>query len=461
MSPPQAETPATAGRGPETTSLGGDNPNDNTSTAIDTGSAVILPQPDEAQVHNEMLRILARREAEQRISAGDYRPDLMPQGRTLAYRRLHPKPDPDWRIDGWLPTGGRLKVDGQYKSGKTELRNNLVRCLVDGARWLDAYPTTPIIGTLAILDFEMGEAMSERWLRDQNIRDEDRVILFALRGSPSSFNPFDENSFRWWRRTLSHAGVQALVIDPLRPALDALGLSEDKDIGRFLVKVEELAASAGIAEQIIFHHMGHNLERGRGDSAQRGWPDVEWRLVRETDDPASTRYIAAFGRDVDQPEARLEFDTDTRRLSMAGGSRRQAAARNALDAIADLLDGSEALSTNRIETALTGTEHPRTAIRAGLRLGVNEGTVTETRGQRNAKLYTLNLPASPVRRTSPPVRQRSHHHFASSPIGGEVVEEVTEGTTSPGDGLEPEEVADLFGGEIVDGDDDETTEAGP
>jgi hypothetical protein len=42
-----------------------------------------------------------------------------------------------------------------------------------------------------------------------------------------------------------------------------------------------------------------------------------------------------------------------------------------------------------------------------------------------------------------------------------VVEEVTEGTTSPGDGLEPEEVADLFGGEIVDGDDDETTEAGP
>jgi hypothetical protein len=65
--------------------------------------------------------------------------------------------------------------------------------------------------------------------------------------------------------------------------------------------------------------MGHANERARGDSRLRDWPDVEWRLVRRDDDPASARFITAYGRDVDVPESQLIYDHGTRHLTIEDG----------------------------------------------------------------------------------------------------------------------------------------------
>ncbi len=91
---------------------------------------------------------------------------------------------------------------------------------------------------------------------------------------------------------------------------------------------------AGIRECVLVHHMGHTGERSRGDSRFRDWPDVEWNLVRlKPDDPASPRYMRSYGPDVDVPEAQLVYDPATRALTITAGSRKDATARNALDAV--------------------------------------------------------------------------------------------------------------------------------
>lgn len=82
-------------------------------------------------------------------------------------------------------------------------------------------------------------------------------------------------------------------LDCLRPVLDSLGLDENHDTGRVLVALDELAASAGVGEFALIHHMGHAGERSRGDSRLRDWPDAELRIVRADDDPASPRFFTA------------------------------------------------------------------------------------------------------------------------------------------------------------------------
>ena len=156
----------------------------------------------------------------------------------------------------------------------------------------------------------------------------------ALRGKVSTFDIIDPATRAQWARHIGPADV--LLLDCLRPVLDALGLDESHDAGRFLVAFDALLAEAGIAEAVIAHHMGHAGERSRGDSRLRDWPDVEWRLVRDKSndddgetDPAAARYFAAYGRDVDQPEQLLGYDQATRHLRIAGGTRREDTGRGA------------------------------------------------------------------------------------------------------------------------------------
>jgi hypothetical protein len=70
------------------------------------------------------------------------------------------------------------------------------------------------------------------------------------------------------------------------------------------------------SDGLVVHHMGHTAEHSRGASRILDWPDATWKLVREDpDDPASPRYLSAFGRDVDLTEGRLDYDHAVRRLT--------------------------------------------------------------------------------------------------------------------------------------------------
>ena len=91
--------------------------------------------------------------------------------------------------------------------------------------------------------------------------------------------------------------------------MDALGLDEHSEAGRWLTAFDELLKEADIREALVVHHSGHGGERSRGDSRILDWPDGIWNLVRENkDDLNSARFISAKGRDIDVAEGELHFD---------------------------------------------------------------------------------------------------------------------------------------------------------
>jgi hypothetical protein len=338
-------------------------------------------------VAEELRRERARREARRRLEA-ELRDTEPPEILSLAERLTRPRSAVAWRLPEWQPAEARVMLAGAAKSGKTHLVGNLVRALVDGDPWLGVEPE-PIDGAVAILDLEMSERQLDDWLGAQRIRNADRVYPIPLRGRVASLDLLDRDTRRRWATWLRGRDVRYLVLDCLRPLMDAFGLDESSDAGRMLVALDQLLAEAEIPEALVAHHMGHGSERSRGDSRLRDWPDVEWRLVRQ--DPAdlgSPRYLTAYGRDVDQPEQRLAYDHQARRLTLSGGSRRDAAADAALDAVVDTIEAAGApLTARQVEGRLLDTEHSRAAIRDALRLGVTRRRLTRSYGPRRSHLY--------------------------------------------------------------------------
>jgi hypothetical protein len=326
-----------------------------------------------ARLADELDTLRMRREARRLLDAEERPPAELPEILTLRERLARPRQPVTYRIEGWQPAGSRVVLVAQFKAGKTTLVGNLARVLVDGGLFLGRDPTHRVPGTVALLDFEMSAAQFDTWLAEQKIINDDRVVVLPLRGAASAFDILDPDRRSEWAKLLADREVSYLVLDCLRPVLDALSLDEHHDAGRFLTAFDTLMADAGIAEACIVHHMGHYAERSRGDSRIRDWPDVEWRLVRQDDNPASPRYIAAYGRDVDQPEAQLHFDEASRRLTVTGGTRHEAGAQNALDAIVALLREAPGQSGTRIETTLMARNIKQKAIRDALALGTQPG----------------------------------------------------------------------------------------
>jgi bifunctional DNA primase/polymerase-like protein/AAA domain-containing protein len=340
-----------------------------------------------------VLRINA--EARRRLEDEQHPQAVPPPIKGLDTLLAEPDTPTRYRIDDVAPEGARIILSAQYKAGKTTLRDNLVRSLADGDPFLGRFEVNIGARHIVLIDTELSENMLRRWLRDQKITNTTAVAdVVALRGKVASFNLLDDRCRSQWVSRLADLGCDYLLLDPLRPVLDAIGLDESHDVGRFLVAYDALLDEAGVTDTAIVHHMGHTGERARGDSRLQDWPDAVWRLVREDDDPASPRYFTAIGRDVNVFEGRLGFDHATRRLTYAPGSRGDAKVEAAFRAvIATLAQRREAMSKNALETELLGA-HTRDAVRAAIAKTVRSGMVVVEVGPRNARLHSIAYPCS-------------------------------------------------------------------
>lgn len=303
--------------------------------------------------------------------------ELPPELASLTDLLAEPDRPVRFRVDRLWPSGGRVVLAAQNKSGKTTLVGNIVRALADDEPFLGQFVVAPV-ERIIVLDNEMGRDQTRAWLRDQGISNTGSVDVLNLRGRLSTLDILDPTVRSEWAQRLGAADV--LVFDCLRPALDSLGLSEDKDAGRFLVALDELCREARIDELLVVHHMGHSNERSRGDSRIEDWPDAKWKLVKEgADDPAAPRYFSAFGRDVDEPEALLAFDAENRHLRVVGGSRREARARSVESAVLAAVRENPGASQTMIETIVGGD---RMQVRAAAQALVSDGAIRiEKEGQ--------------------------------------------------------------------------------
>ncbi len=275
-----------------------------------------------------------------------------------------------YRVDGLWPIGGRIVLAGPYKGGKSSIVGNCVRCCADGTDFLGRFQVQPVEGKILLIDNELDERTLRRWLRDQGIQNTGHVQLLPLRGKTATFNILDPQVRADWVQAC--AGAEIIIFDCLRPVLDALGLSEDKDAGRFLVAFDAFLNEVGASEGMIVHHHGHGGERSRGDSRILDWPDATWKLIRnDIDDPTSPRYFSAFGRDVDVQESELGYDAATRHLSISGGSRKDARIDTRLDDVLAFLENGPGTSKTGIKAAIPGDDKATArAVDKGVELGL-------------------------------------------------------------------------------------------
>ena len=310
-----------------------------------------------------------------------------------------PDLDATYRIENLLPTGGRALLAAQFKAGKTSMMSNMIRALVDGGSFLDTFPVDPV-DRITLIDTELDENMLRRWLRDQGIRNTHKVQVFCLKGKLSTFDIINGHTRALWAEDIK--GSDFVILDCLRPCLDAIGLSEDKDAGKFLVGWDALMAEAGATESVVVHHVGHVGERSRGDSRLLDWADVNWKIVKESQQEGANqgelsdggrRFFSAHGRDVNVAEGQLVWNAENRSLTFKEGGRKVAKTLDTVDEIRKLLSNSMYYSgigivalTEKLGELGIGKHTARNAIKKA----IEDRVLIETPTKGNAKLLILN-----------------------------------------------------------------------
>lgn len=351
------------------------------------------------RAEEEYINLRAREDAKRRWRA-EQKTIAVPAPISLTELLAMPDDEVKWRIDDLWPLHGNIVLAAQYKAGKTTTVQNLIRSLVDGDRFLGIYPVEQVTdGCVMVTDFEMPPTRLKDWLRDQRIKNTDRVKLWALRGSGSAFDLLDETIRAQWVQYLAESDTRVWIVDCLGPILSALGLDEsaNKEVGRVLDALISVAVEAGVGEILLVHHMGHGAERSRGASRLRDWPDAEWRLVRQRDsdnpyaepDPAAPRFFSAFGRDVDVREGQLVFSRETRRLVYADGNRHEAKASAAMRYVLAFVRDFPGRSGRAIEDAAKAAGENRNEVREARKTAVVKGYVAATPGEKRSELHTL------------------------------------------------------------------------
>jgi RecA-family ATPase len=200
----------------------------------------------EASVIAIMANQEAKDDARRRLAAKGRPP--IPAGETLdKFLKESDKP-PEWRIRGLARKRAHNTLVAQWKAGKTEMRNNVVRSLVDGNKFLGEFEATAISGRVGILDLEMERDQSRQWLREQGIKNTQKVKTWHLKGKLSSFAIIDPDRRSEWAAEIRAAGTEYLILDCLAPALTANGLTESNDdVSVLLMAWDELCEEAGVS----------------------------------------------------------------------------------------------------------------------------------------------------------------------------------------------------------------------
>jgi hypothetical protein len=354
----------------------------------------------EGLVDQEVLRGRVRDEARRRLRVE--RVEGAPEAVDLGELLSAPDPLVNYRIEGLWTRHGRVLLTAAFKAGKSTLVQNVLRGLADGGDLLGKHEVHQVERRVVLIDNELDVDELRLWLREQGIKNTDRVSVISLRGKVATFDPIDEHVRSEWAKKLAAQEADVVILDCLRPVLDALGLDEHTQAGTFLTAFDALLDEAGVGEAIVVHHAGHEGERARGDSRLRDWPDQEWRIVREKGegdaiDPSKPRFFAAYGRRVDVPEGQLDYSPSDRRLFYAGGSRADSKLRYALKHVIDVLTEARenrepGLSQNEILRRLAECGEPRRAIQKALETAVQRRIVRQYPGERRAVLHELMTP---------------------------------------------------------------------
>ena len=353
--------------------------------------------------------------------------------------------EPPHRVEGLIPSDAGTLVVAQRKSGKTTAELNLARSLLSGGEFLGHFAVRAVAGTVALLNYEMGAAQLARWAHEVQVP-KTRLLLVNLRGRRNPLgNTADREALALLLR--SH-NVESLIVDPFGRAYTGTSQNDSGEVGGWLANLDRWArGDCGVQDVILTAHAGWEGERTRGASALEDWADSIITLVRDRDDE-QVRYLRAEGRDVSVDEDRLDFDPDTRTLTLAGaGSRKIAAKTRNVDtlvpAVVSAVKSAPGITGYGIRNAL---REDGASFRTGdeitaANVAVDRGLLVAEDGPRNSKRYR---PAAHLSHLSPPVPETAPPPVPPVYKGQVEVGQVNNDQT--GDRSPPDEPCTVSGG---------------
>ncbi len=298
------------------------------------------------------------------------------------------------RIEGLLPTEGRLLLSAQKKVGKTTMVGNLAHSLITGEPFLGRFATRAIEGRVVALNYEVTGRQFASWMRDIGIPS-DRMVVVNLRGRENLLA--SEAGREHLVERIREVEGQVLIVDPFGRAFTGEDQNSASAVGPWLGILDEVAEASGCTEMILVAHTGWNGERSRGSSALEDWPDSILRLTKDGDGASAPRFVSAEGRDVDVDEDRLDFDKATRRLTMSGaGGRRKAKGAEKAEELRSLVLMAVAERPDsyvgQVENWLTDRGYSKGrsgSVARVLRECHSEGRLAMREGENNRRHYSL------------------------------------------------------------------------
>ena len=268
------------------------------------------------EIEKQTARDAARRHIANINASNRYN---LPDHATTLTEELN-KPDEPIRyiIDQLWPNGANISLTATYKAGKTSTINNIIKALTDNQPLFGHY-TTNHTGRIAYWNYEVAANQIRIWLREVNIKNSDNITLLNMRGHtwPITTQYVTDQTITW----LADHNITTWIIDPLARAFVGSGdENSNAEVGIFLDTLDYIKEQSGVSNLLIAAHTGRNNEQGnnraRGASRFDDWVDARWIITKDNE---GQRWFSADGRDVDQPESRLDWNTETRQQTIALG----------------------------------------------------------------------------------------------------------------------------------------------
>lgn len=380
-----------------------------------------------------LAELRADREARAILAAEDRDEQPFDAG-TLAELLGRPA-EPAARVEGLIGWQASTLLVAQRKVGKTTAVLNLARCVLTGEQFLGAHGVRRLQdgARVGFLNYEVSGGQLARWAAEAGLP-ADRMFLVNLRGRRNPLaHPVDRQRLA---ELLRAQRVETLIVDPFGRAYSGASQNDAGEVYGWLVQLDQFArAEAGALDLVLTTHAGWDGERTRGSSALEDWADGIITMTRDKD--SGERFIRATGRDVELDEDRLNYDTNSRTLSLAGvGGRKFAAATrrqvDLADAVVALVERMpDGLKAGEIENRLKvdGWAFQRGDAAKAARAAAEDGLIDCTPGKRGSLIYT------PKPKPFPTIPDYSPGGVLTIPdpsLYGRGSQRSTEGSTIPG-----------------------------
>lgn len=320
-------------------------------------------------------------EPKQRLEPGGFRltklDDLMNE----------PEESASYVVEGRLPTGGLSVLASKPKAGKTTLSRNLALAVSRGEDFLGCRTTQ---GPVILLSLEEKRSEVRAHFRAMGATGEEPILIHCEHAPEAAFIALSQI-------INTHKPV-LIIIDPLQKLMRVKDSNDYAQVTLALEPFMILARQSG-AHLTVAHHLGKGERADATDSilgstALFGGVDTAI-ILKRSERYRTIQSVQRYG--VDLPETVLEFDPDTRTLTL-GESKSKAEEERISAAMVEYLGKVKNLQTE--PEILNAVEGRQAVKRAAIRVLFTAGKVTRQGTGKRGEPFTYGLPEEmPIART--------------------------------------------------------------